>query len=160
MKVTPTLDASILHARKRAFIIGLVLAVLGVRCIGEVHLVSERDLTVQVPTTGNGNSVLSWFSPDARFVLFNSSANNIAPGDNDSFWLNVFLRDRLSSTTVLVSVNHPDTGGGDGDSFELMASTNGRYVLFLSYGSNLVPGDTNGASDVLFVIWRLAAHCL
>jgi hypothetical protein len=37
---------------------------------------------------------------------------------------------------------------GNGHSWSPSISTDGRYVAFYSYASNLVPGDTNGRSDV------------
>ncbi len=48
----------------------------------------------------------------------------------------------------LVSVNSTGTGGGNGDSLPVDLSTNGRYAVFESSASDLVPGDTNGATDV------------
>jgi len=62
--------------------------------------------------------------------------------------LNVFLRERASNTTTLVSVNLTGTGGGNGDSLPVGISTNGQRVLFESAASNLVANDTNNASDV------------
>jgi len=42
------------------------------------------------------------------------------------------------------------TGGGQGnsDSYHGRISPDGRWVVFTSWSSNLVPGDTNGADDV------------
>ena len=37
---------------------------------------------------------------------------------------------------------------GDGDSYEGSLSADGRYVAFMSDGSNLVAGDTNGHTDI------------
>lgn len=51
------------------------------------------------------------------------------------------------ATTSRVSI--ASTGGqGNGASFEPHVSASGRYVAFSSEGSNLVPGDSNGVSDV------------
>ena len=51
------------------------------------------------------------------------------------------------SQTIRVSVG---SGGeqANGQSIGAFLSENGRYVAFLSYASNLVPGDTNGQPDV------------
>ena len=59
----------------------------------------------------------------------------------------VFLRDRLGGTTVRVS---EAVGGGDANdvSHEPFVSADGRLVSYESSASNLVAGDTNGASDV------------
>jgi hypothetical protein len=81
-------------------------------------------------------------------VLFLSSANDLVIGDNNQAGTDLFLRDRTSNTTVLVSANYLGTGGGNNSSSGGVISTNGRYVVFESMASDLVPGDTNGASDV------------
>ena len=62
--------------------------------------------------------------------------------------LNVFLRDRASNTTTLVSVNLTGTGGGNGDSLPFGISTNGQFALFESAASDLVANDTNNAQDI------------
>ena len=49
--------------------------------------------------------------------------------------------------TERVSVS-PSGAGGDADSQLPAISASGRYVAFWSFASNLVPGDTNGTSDV------------
>ncbi len=93
-------------------------------------------------------------SADGRFVLLASTANNLAlVGTNPlpvlvPAPLNVFLRDRVSGTTRLVSVNAAGTGGGNGDSLPAGLSTNGQFALFESSASDLVAGDTNNATDI------------
>jgi Tol biopolymer transport system component len=66
----------------------------------------------------------------------------------------VFVRDRQSGTTELASVN---SSGVRANSYSLnpSISADGRFVAFASLATNLVPGDTNVASDV-FVRDRLA----
>src|ERR1022692_3473934 len=101
---------------------------------------------------GSGDSGLSIISPDGRFVLFASAANNLTLMNNNLSVLpcrfNVFLRDNLASTTTLVSINQSGAGGGNGDSFPAGISTNGRFALFESSASDLVANDTNNASDI------------
>src|SRR5262252_2914277 len=80
------------------------------------RLLSVRDPSVTQPAGGNGNSVAPAVSADGRFVLFVSSANNLTLGDNSQPGLDVFMRDRASNTTTLVSVNLSGTGGGNGSS--------------------------------------------
>jgi Tol biopolymer transport system component len=50
--------------------------------------------------------------------------------------------------TLLVSVAFANLAGGNGDSTPLGISTNGRFALFESEAENLVPNDTNSASDI------------
>src|SRR6185437_9671954 len=102
-----------------------------------------------------GDSYLPVVSHDGRYVLFGSTADNlVSSGTNRPSPallpapLNVYLRDRAQGATVLVSVNSDGTGGGNGDSLPVGISTNGRYALFESRASNLVPGDTNNVADV------------
>jgi Tol biopolymer transport system component len=109
----------------------------------------------QMPAGGGGDSLAPIISPDGRYVLFASTANNLMLASNNvpipALWppkLNVYLRDRTNGTTTLVSVNLTGTGGGNGDSLPSGLSTNGCYALFESSASNLVPGDTNNAGDV------------
>ena len=60
---------------------------------------------------------------------------------------NIFLRDRKTRTTVLVSVA-ADKGPADGLSVNPYVSDDGTIVAFDFFASNLVPGDTNKRRDV------------
>jgi Tol biopolymer transport system component len=85
-------------------------------------------------------------SADGRFVAFDSDADNLAWGDtNDVF--DVFVKDRQTDILARVSV---DDGGAEanGDSVRPALSADGRFVAFYSEAPNLVPGDTNAATDV------------
>jgi Tol biopolymer transport system component len=106
---------------------------------------------------GNGNNFNNFFSTpsisaDGRFVAFSSGASNIVPGDTNITY-DIFVRDRLTNTTTLVSV---DSAGNQGntDSNNPSISADGRFVAFESTASNLVPGDTNNNNDI-FVRDRL-----
>ncbi len=112
------------------------------------QLLSARNLAVPLPAVGNGNSVAPGASPDGRFVVFSSSANDLVTNGNSLFILNVFLRDRASRTTTLVSAKLGGTGGGSSNSIYGQVSADGRYVLFQSEASDLMPGDTNGVTDI------------
>jgi Tol biopolymer transport system component len=97
---------------------------------------------------GNSDSFGSTISADGRFVVFESGASNLVHGDTNGF-MDVFVRDRQSGTTERVSVDSAG-GQGDGDSGDdgMPISSDGRFVAFASAATNLVAGDTNGASDV------------
>ena len=112
-------------------------------------------LSVGPPASGGGNSMNPIITPDGRYVLFASTADNLAlTSSNTPFSaqsppkINVFLRDRTNGTTVLVSVNLAGSGGGNGDSIPIELSTNGQYALFESSAGDLVPDDTNNVTDV------------
>ncbi len=96
---------------------------------------------------GNGNSINPDITPDGRYVVFESNASNLVSGDTNGA-TDVFVRDLLTGKTTLVSVNQAGTASGNGTSQHPSISANGRYVAFDSSASNLVSGDTNGATDV------------
>jgi Tol biopolymer transport system component len=95
---------------------------------------------------GDRDSYAAAISADGRYVILNSIARNLVPGDtNDAS--DVFVHNRGSGQTTRISVS---TGGrqGNGSSDSAAMSANGRYIVFASTASNLVEGDTNHASDV------------
>jgi len=96
-------------------------------------------------STGGGGSVLPEISPDGRFVTFSSGSADLVPGDTNGV-SDVFVHDRATGTTTRVSVG--GSGEGNDASSAPSISADGRYVSFDSIATNLVPGDTNGASDV------------
>src|SRR4029453_3082195 len=93
-----------------------------------------------------GDSQRPSISADGRYVAFDSDDWDLVWGDtNDSF--DVFVNDLATTSTIPVSVD--DSGPqSNGDSFRPSISTDGRHVAFYSEASNLVSGDTNGATDV------------
>jgi Tol biopolymer transport system component len=107
---------------------------------------TERVSVSSSGAQGDGGSGFASISADGRFVAFESSASNLAPGDTNACY-DVFVRDRLTRATERVSVS---SSGAQGNSWsaEPSVSADGRFVAFASWASNLVPGDTNGAYDV------------
>jgi Tol biopolymer transport system component len=134
-----------------AILICLFSALLPVRSAA-IQLVSIVNPPAVAPAGGDEDSGLPIISPDGRYVLFASAANNLTLTNNNVAVVpcrfNVFLRDNLANTTTLVSVNQAGTGGGNGDSFPAGISTNGQFALFESSASDLVANDTNNASDI------------
>ncbi|TAG85260.1 MAG: calcium-binding protein, partial [Oscillatoriales cyanobacterium] len=96
---------------------------------------------------GNGSSYYPSISADGRFVAFDSSASNLVPGDNTTNSSDIFVRDTLTNTTTLVSVNSAGNQGNGSSSYPSI-SAYGQFVAFDSYVSNLVPGDTNNRPDI------------
>jgi Tol biopolymer transport system component len=92
-------------------------------------------------------------SADGRFVVFASFASSLVVGDTNGVE-DVFLRDLQSGTTTRVSVSSAGIQGNDHSGYPSI-SADGRYVAFMSYAPNLVPGDANGCADV-FVHDRIA----
>ncbi len=98
--------------------------------------------------TGNGESTDPEITPDGRFVVFQSGASNLTTNDTNGAVYDVFIRNRTNAVAELVSADATGTGSGNGDSYHPVVSTDGRYVAFESYASNLGPADSNGYNDV------------
>lgn len=98
--------------------------------------------------TIQGTSQNPCISADGRSVGFESFATNFAANDIKEWW-DVFVHDRFTGTTELVSVASDGTPGNGGvlnassNSGDCSISADGRYVAFFSFAMNLVPGDTN-----------------
>jgi Tol biopolymer transport system component len=109
--------------------------------------VTER---VSVATDGgeaNSGALDPSVSSDGRFVAFHSSASNLVPSDRNGSVTDIFVHDRSTGVTELVSVA---SDGGEGNSTALnpSLSSDGGLVAFRSDASNLVPGDTNNWHDI------------
>ena len=122
---------------------------------GLIQPVSIVNTAAIAPAGGSGDSLSPIITPDGRYVLFSSSANNLIlnPSANPAPTpmppvMNIFLRDRLNQTTTLVSASLDGLGMGNGDSIPAGISTNGRFALFESAANNLVASDTNGINEV------------
>ncbi|MFN2203884.1 MAG: peptidoglycan DD-metalloendopeptidase family protein [Caldilineaceae bacterium] len=104
---------------------------------------------------GDADSVTPAISGDGQTIVFASHATNLTENDSNAF-SDIFVYDVPSSTLQQISM----TPGGDatnGDSFAPTISLDGRYVGFASRASNLVKGDTNGATDI-FLHDRVTQH--
>jgi Tol biopolymer transport system component len=115
---------------------------------GVTQIVSVASDGTQADFDAGGPSV----SGDGRYVVYSSEASNLVPGDTDNR-SDVFVFDRQTAATSRVSVA---SGGSqaNGSSYSPAVSGDGRYVTYSSDASSLVPGDTNGWSDV-FMLDRL-----
>ncbi len=131
----------------------LVTAVMaqGEEPASETPVVLEAETTTRVSVSstgaqGNGMSDYPDISDDGRIVAFASLATNLVAGDTNGQW-DVFVRDLVANTTTRVSVNSAGVQG-NGRSEAPVLSADGRYVVFGSYATNLVTGDTNNKRDV------------
>jgi archaellum component FlaF (FlaF/FlaG flagellin family) len=110
---------------------------------------SGQTTRVSVASNGaqaNGDSSSPAISTDGRYVGFDSQASNLVIGDTNGK-SDAFIRDRQTGQTTRISVSSSGVQGND-DSYTPVISADGRYVVFGSWASNLVPGDTNGCSDI------------
>jgi Tol biopolymer transport system component len=97
---------------------------------------------------GDQNSFAASVSNNGKWVLFQSQAGDMIPGDGNML-SDVFLRDVKKGATVRVS---EDAGGGDADGNSRCRagalSGNGRYAVFHSEAADLVPGGNGGRTQV------------
>ncbi|MDR3572421.1 MAG: hypothetical protein P4L50_01045 [Anaerolineaceae bacterium] len=108
----------------------------------KLYLVSVSSKGVK----GNLDSFEPSISADGRTVAFGSDATNLVAQDTNN-GSDVFVHDLKTGKTERVSVSSNGKQGNDRSEQPVM-SGNGRYVAFISWASNLVPGDTNGVPDV------------
>jgi uncharacterized repeat protein (TIGR01451 family) len=124
-----------------------------------------RDLTTGTTTlisanaagsnSGNFASDSPVFSPDGTKIAFNSQATDLGPTDtNDS--QDVYLRDLVTGTTSLVSVNASGTDSARrkessfpiGGAREPVFSPDGTRIAFSSFATDFGPADTNTVQDL------------
>ncbi len=131
----------------------LMLLAVGPAVAGRLELISKAD----PPADTNGDSGYSVAaSADGRYVAFLSYAPNLVAGQFDDLFLaryttfNIFLRDRVAGTTVLIT-HVPGSAGATSSSDgvrdildegprDLDISADGRYVVYSAQSTRLVPG--------------------
>src|SRR6056297_342788 len=95
---------------------------------------------------GRGDSISGSLSDTGRWVAFDSLADDLVPGDvNEKS--DVFIRDRDTGTTELVSADSNGEFGND-ESRNAHVAGNGNFVAFRSKASNLVAADGNARWDI------------
>jgi hypothetical protein len=122
--------------------------------VSDVVRVSVSSSGVQA----NGHSFEPSISAGGRFVVFASGATNLAAGSDTNGKSDVFLRDRdtdedgvldevgAASTTLISAL--PNGSAGNGASALAYITANGHYIVFTSWASDIVSGDSNGVGDV------------
>ena len=115
---------------------------------------------VEAEPQPDGMSYAPAISADGRWIAFVSEASNLLGGDpsaDPNGFADIFLVDTQTSTTRLVS-----SAGvpADGDSLDVDISADGRYVVFETFATNIVPDDANGAGDVVLFDAQTGGHSL
>ncbi|MBR0750398.1 PD40 domain-containing protein [Bradyrhizobium japonicum] len=113
-----------------------------------------KDLTTGVVTLvsanaggapqNNGEAQKPMFSPDGTKIAFYSAADNLVPGVNG---YEVYVKDLITGAVTVISTSAsgmPANGYSQLPGF----SADSTKLVFESSASNLVPGDTNGTSDI------------
>jgi hypothetical protein len=96
---------------------------------------------------GNDESSRPDISADGRYVVYDSSSSNLVDAPDTNSVLDVFLYDRTTRTTTLVSQSLAG-GTGNASSFGAAISANGRFVAFSSDATDLTRQAASGARDV------------
>jgi Tol biopolymer transport system component len=99
----------------------------------------------------NGDSSPSDISPDGRYIVFESCADNLVVSDTNGV-CDLFVADRVANSIERINVSSsgtqvtpsPRVTGGHWASI----SADGRYVAFASTSALLVAGDTNNQADI------------
>lgn len=114
------------------------------------HVASQTTTVVSLANggsvQGNGHSAFPSCDDTGNLIAFESAATNLAGADTNGV-RDIYLRDRTTGTTERISL----TKGGvepDGECGLPAVSPDGQWVAFHSDAANLVPGDTNGVTDV------------
>ena len=106
----------------------------------------ERVSVSSAGIQANGNSEEPSISSDGSIVAFISEATNLVSGDTNDVQ-DVFVHDLDTGITERVSVSSAGFQADD-EVFTMNLSSDGRFVAFGSYATNLVADDTNGFIDV------------
>lgn len=115
---------------------------------GTTRRVSVDSSGRQANAASNGSSI----SADGRKVVFQSVASDLVVGDTN-MRQDVFVHDLTTGETIRVSVANDGSqangsSGSDGWGNAPAISADGRFVVFESTATNLVPNDTNGTRDI------------
>jgi len=121
--------------------------------IRDVFLFDAQTRTTQLVSQsltgdpGNGPSGTTIdVSANGRFVAFDSWAHDLVLGDTNA-QVDVFVRDMLTGTTEMVSVDSTGTQGNTASS-SVALSNDGRFVVFASWADNLIATDMNDQQDI------------
>ncbi|MFG2911374.1 TolB family protein [Kitasatospora sp. NPDC048298] len=112
----------------------------------------------------SGSTDQAGISADGRYVVFESEGENVAPGAQVKDRTEVYIRDRRTGRTELVSSSPTNT---DKDkyhySYNAQVSGNGRYVVYVSSRNDLdptvvEPEPTTGPSLARPYTWKINVY--
>lgn len=116
------------------------------RTTGQIERVSVATAGTEATLGACCSEYAVVISGDGRFVAFSSVSEDLVPDDTNAVQ-DIFLHDRQTGLTTLVSVN--DAGDkANGTSSYPSISSDGRYIAFQSEANNLVTNDSNGFRDI------------
>jgi hypothetical protein len=125
--------------------------------IAQIYLRDRQNATTELISgdngvIGNGFSSIAGISDDGRYVVYTTNAENLIPGGLQGDERDVVLLDRNTGQRELISQR---TDGSRFGNTSLTAahvgssiSSDGRYVVFATKGTDSGSGDTNSRFDV------------
>lgn len=125
----------------------------GVKDIFVWHSVTNTIEKVSIGNDGkeaNAQSYEPSVSGDGNLIAFTSIASNISTTPKGESNNNVFLRDMVLNTTIMISVDPKSKKGGGGSNASI--AYNGKRIAFYSHTSTLVSNDKNGFWDIF--LWE------
>jgi Tol biopolymer transport system component len=111
---------------------------------GASNLISKSFITGSVASSNSDSPVIS---ADGRFIAYHSSALDLAAGDTNSV-PDTFLYDRATGANTLLSASRLGTYAADNRSLTPVFSSDGRTLMFESWGSDVSAGDFNHWADL------------
>ena len=118
----------------------------------DVFLVDTQTSTTRLVSSAgvpaDGDSLDVDISADGRFVVFETFATNIVPGDANGAAGDIVLYDADTGALSLVSRRGVAGVQGDDESFAPSISGDGSKVAFGSRATNLIGNDTNRKADI------------
>lgn len=125
-------------------------AMLALATIASSCVFLERVSLTNSGTQVNADVIVTDVTADGRYVLFESAAVFDAADTNGV--TDVFRRDTLLGETLRVSFG---VGFGinvvpNGPTHSGRISDSGQHIVMVSDATNLIPGDTNGAPDLIY----------
>ena len=112
--------------------------------------VTERVSVKSDGSQANDESFSGSVSADGRYVAFLSYASNLDVGDVDWWYSDIFVYDRVTKKTELISLSSEGVQSNE-DSDSPAISADGRFVAYDSYAAELVPDDNGLYRNDVFV---------
>lgn len=132
---------------------GVLALLIGLTVVVPAQTASAKAKTRRISVNSQGQQVAGdaylWkrsISKSGRYVVFETN-QMLVPTDDAVTISDVYLRDRKTGKTKIISVAEGSKVGGNA-AFAPAISADGRLVVFEASGDSLVPGDTNGTTDV------------
>ena len=109
-------------------------------------LLTGTNQLISVNAANNASGPLPAYQP-----CLSTNGHYVAYRTGDGSSGDIYLRDTVAKTNLLVSVNVSGTGGGNGDSHDPEITPDGKFIVFGSTAGNLVANDLNGMLSDAFI---------